>query len=412
MSQSKAIKISLSLQDTQIPVTRTVIWHNQITCYEIHLLINGLFNFEETKDVELTYGEKTMRMVGDDVDDAFVITLDKIDLCDGEPLYYTYAGESKWTVTITLTYLEEQPNKELPYFAEGTGQGILNPDLTISEYNEYVAAAQNNNLELLTTSIKKLAFIGTDITELSAEKMEKEVQKVYTFYNQILAIEKQQEQGCGCGHHHHHEGEAEGCGCGHHHHEVEAGGCGCGHHHDHEGEAEGCGCGHHHHHEVVQQSTLDDSGMNFEEEQEMIAQTLETYTQILGLTEEQAAYLVLYTGAIETIIEEMENAGYDEESIDRMMQGKLAMDESIYEAIAESLELLESLPPREEMLSEEDEQKLAILDSIMNETVATLAESGVDINALMEAGGEFPEDVEEEMLKKLLSELGEVGELN
>ena len=60
----------------------------------------------------------------------------------------------------------------------------------------------------------------------------------------------------------------------------------------------------------------------------------------------------------------------------------------------------------------EDEQKLAILDSIMNETVATLAESGVDINALMEAGGEFPEDVEEEMLKKLLSELGEVGELN
>lgn len=381
MSQSKAIKISLTLQDTQIPVTRTVIWHNQITCYEIHLLINGLFDFEETKDVELTYGEKTMRMVGDDVDDAFVITLDKMDLCDGEPLYYTYAGKSKWKVTITLTYLEEQPKQELPYFAEGTGQGILNPDLTISEYNEYVAAAQNNNFELLTTSVKKLACIGTDITELSAEKMQKEVQKVYTFYNEILAIEKQQEQGCGCGHHH-------------------------------EGETGGCGCGHHHDHDDVQQTTQNDSGVNFEEEQEMIAQTLETYTQIIGLTEEQAAYLVLYTGAIETIIEEMEDAGYDEESIDRMMQGNLAMDESIYEAIAESLELLESLPPREEMLSEEDEQKLAILDSVMNETVAALADSGVDINALMEAGGEFPEDVEEEMLKKLLSELGELGELN
>lgn len=400
MSQAKAIKISLSLQDTQIPVTRTVIWNNQITCYEIHLLINGLFDFEETKDVELTYGEKTMRMVGDNVDDAFVITLDKIDLCDGEPLYYTYAGASKWKVTITLTYLEEQPKQEIPYFAEGTGQGILNPDLTISEYNEYVAAAQNNNLELLTTSVKKLAFIGTDITELSAEKMQKEVKKVYTFYNEILAIEKQQEQGCGCGNHHHHEGETAGCGCGHHHHEGESGGCG------------GCGCGHHHDHDDVQQTAQDDSGLSFEEEQEMIAQTLETYTQIIGLTEEQAAYLVLYTGAIETIIEEMEDAGYDEESIDNMMQGKLAMDESIYEAIAESLELLESLPPREEMLSEEDEKKLAILDSVMNETVATLAESGVDINALMEAGGEFPEDVEEEMLKKLLSELGELGELN
>lgn len=82
------------------------------------------------------------------------------------------------------------------------------------------------------------------------------------------------------------------------------------------------------------------------------------YTQIVGLSEEQASYQILYETALDKIVATMESQGYDEDIIEKTIMGSIAFEEHLYEVLEHDIDILQTLPARADIFTAEDEEYL------------------------------------------------------
>ncbi|GBU11061.1 hypothetical protein AwErysi_06770 [Erysipelotrichaceae bacterium] len=159
--------------------------------------------------------------------------------------------------------------------------------------------------------------------------------------------------------------------------------------------------------------THDESGNDAYEDmmetQELHGDVMAAYTELLGFSEEQGAYLVVYNETIGVIGEAMLDAGYDEKTIDAMMSGKMAMDEKIYEELTTEFEVLESLPKREELFTEEEERKIQHLEATLAETFELMEQKGLSIEEFFTDENMELQSLEKRLIKNIKIENKEMN---
>ncbi|MGL5043214.1 MAG: hypothetical protein ACRC6X_09000 [Culicoidibacterales bacterium] len=320
MINNNGIEITIKHINDDTVVKRVVKWHDNISLYEIHMLVNELLGLDESKDVSMTIDGQTITMVEEEVDQKYFVALKTLELKKQELNYLYIAETGNLELLIDIKNLEQEIIEE-PLFVEG--EGVI--DIP-------TGTAKEEQLDMLV--------------------MGEAVRTVFTFYEEIKALEK-----------------------------VQA---------------------------LEDEGELTPEELSFEE-QRIIDQTLDAYITFLGFTEEQAAYVVLYNGAIEAIVGTLEENGYKEEEIEKIMGGDISMLDSDYEQVADQLDILASLPKREEILTENDEEKLNRLDEVLERIHQELEQEGKIVDDELLDNPEEIEKLEEEIVRRLQAEFNSLN---
>lgn len=86
------------------------------------------------------------------------------------------------------------------------------------------------------------------------------------------------------------------------------------------------------------------------------------YVQIVGLSEEQAAYHILYETSLNHIIETLRELGYDDPAIMKTLEGKMGFESHAYEAIEHEWDILQSLPARGTLFDEQTDEYIEAVE--------------------------------------------------
>lgn len=347
MNTKEFIVLRLELTDTPIEVWREIAIPTTNTLFELKGLLCALFNFDEEAQYSFDVdGELIDNQQAKNAQVGMFMTGAE------SSVIFSSHGTDTWNVIITPEEILEESTNQFPVTCmAGEGQAILNKDMTHEMYTEIVESALLGNQDFSEITDLSLEFVGEDLFDIDVNEINTEILNTYEFrekdediFEDSLVTEEKM---------------------------LNA---------------------------PLDEIVYDESDLVPNQEgrlsedffnQEVIVQF---YTDVIGLTEEQAAYHVLYETSINNIIDAMHVEGYSEQEIEQMMKGNHALDEELYEKLSSDFDILHALPSRDEIFSEEDEKRLTQVEQAL---FSTLEENNLTFESFVHLTEEEANRVEE-----------------
>jgi|GEM_PF-5299686 len=306
MKQNKWIVAKFTLKGVTIPVERTIILPTEIMLFDMWAIIATAFDFEFDKTIMYVVNDVKIWMSVHQTDEGMFARLGVLFDRGITSLKVIYEGEDDWQVDIELSSTMEVP--ETLYCLEGTGQGILMPSFSHTDYENALKMIELGQQKQLLIDNPDINLFGK-ITDFDIEKFNNHLEY---FATNLMESPYNND-------------------------EVED-----------EGE------------NLLKGSALDYADSIDDPHQELII----FYEEIVGLNSEQAAYQVVYETTMNVVVSTMLEQGYTKETIEKTLMGTLAFEEKIYEQLEHELEILQSLPSRSEFFTDAEEEYLAEVEAV------------------------------------------------
>lgn len=314
MHKTKWLEVEMNLQGTPNQVSRTVTMPQDFTIYYLHIIVATMFDFDDLVDVKVTYpqGEVFIGESGDNtVDEMFTALGDFLTPEGTQTFIYTYYGHDDWIVELKIA--AARATYQHLTCIEATGTAIIFPQMTHEIYETLYTLPKETVEEF--QKMKRIMGNDAAILEIDLNAADiKALNKMLHLLERNLIDDEENEIDV------FEERESR-----------------------------------------RQAAEFDMNNIDFDSN----AFFMYLYHDIAGLTEEQAAYEILYRTNVNEIIDIMLDAGYDPDTIDDMLSMNTPFDEKIYEQISPALDLLAILPQREELFSDEEEQLLGEIEEVI-----------------------------------------------